>query len=265
MSPGFVLALAYHAVGDGPAPLCLDAITFERHADILRRSGATALTATQLGEALMRSSLPERAVVITFDDGIAGVADVAAPLLERHGLVATVFCVSRYLGRDNAWPSQTPSTPRLALADTGELTELAERGWEIGAHGTAHEPLDRFTGDELRGELQSARSELESGLGVEVRAFAHPYGIVGAADGAALADAGYTTGWLTRPAWIDRHTEPLAVPRVDAHYVRSPRRLELLLGGRLPGYVSVRRWASSARRSVARRGPGIPVSGRRRS
>lgn len=247
------LALTYHAVGDGPRPLCLDVETFERQADVLARSGAVALTATGLGRALASADPPESAVVVTFDDGIAGIADRAAPVLRAHGILATVFCVSRRLGGQNDWPSQPSWAPRLPLASAGELRELVAHGWEVGAHGTQHDRLDALEDDRLAGELRASRDELEQAIGVDVRAFAFPYGIVGGADGEALATAGYASAWTTRPGWCRPGADPFSLPRVDAHYLRSPRLLEHLLAGRAPGYLALRRAAGAMRRSLSGR------------
>jgi peptidoglycan/xylan/chitin deacetylase (PgdA/CDA1 family) len=51
--------------------------------------------------ALREGTLPSRALCITFDDGYADNLTVAAPILRRHGMSATVFVASGYL--DGGW------------------------------------------------------------------------------------------------------------------------------------------------------------------
>lgn len=84
--------LAYHGVDD--------AERFEEHLDHIRRSAR----AVSLDEALDafegRSDLPERAVLITFDDGHTSVLDVGLPLLRERGLPAVVFVIGDLVDSD---------------------------------------------------------------------------------------------------------------------------------------------------------------------
>jgi peptidoglycan/xylan/chitin deacetylase (PgdA/CDA1 family) len=54
-----------------------------------------------------RREAPERAVVLTFDDGRRSIGSVAAPLLDRHGMKAVVFLVP---GRIPSHPGPPPPT-----------------------------------------------------------------------------------------------------------------------------------------------------------
>lgn len=59
-----------------------------------------------LDEAVQRlksSSLPARALAISFDDGYADNHDVALPILQRHGLSATFFITTGYLDGGRMW------------------------------------------------------------------------------------------------------------------------------------------------------------------
>lgn len=94
------LVIMYHrvaAIGFDPYLLCVTPSRFAEHMDLLR----TGWNPLALGDALqlMRDGrLPERAVVVTFDDGYADNLLQAEPLLARHGVPATVFVTTGYLG-----------------------------------------------------------------------------------------------------------------------------------------------------------------------
>jgi peptidoglycan/xylan/chitin deacetylase (PgdA/CDA1 family) len=244
------LVVAYHAVEPGPPPLCVDPDLFRRQLDLIVAEGARALTVRELGERLRSGTLPDRAVAITFDDGLASVARIAAPLLRERGLTATVFCVAGRLGGSSDWPTQPPDKLRLPLATAAELAELAADGFEIGSHGWSHTPLEGLDGDLLDRELEESRRRLEDEVGTSVTSFAHPYGVAPPGGAAQLAAAGYRAACTTEVRRVDPADDPLALPRVDAWYLRRPALYRLALRDRLPLYLAARRHGALARRLV---------------
>jgi peptidoglycan/xylan/chitin deacetylase (PgdA/CDA1 family) len=131
--PGGVVLL-YHRVAEldaDPQRLAVTAAAFEAHLDILRR-GAAPLPLAELVRRAHDGSLPARAVAITFDDGYADNLAVAAPLLDRYGVPATVFIASGAVGdgREFWWdalerlllaPGTLPARVRVTIA--GEVIE----------------------------------------------------------------------------------------------------------------------------------------------
>lgn len=85
-----------------------------------------------LGEASARlaaGTLPARAVAITFDDGYADNAAVALPILQRHGLTATFFVSTGYLGGGMMFNDRIIEALRRA---PGPALELSAHG--LGCH-----------------------------------------------------------------------------------------------------------------------------------
>lgn len=243
------LVLTYHAIESGPPPLCLGPEPFASHLDRLVGEGASTLTVSQLAAALRRGELPPRAVAITFDDGAASVARVAAPLLAERGLTATLFCVAGHLGGSSDWPTQPARAPTYSLAAVEDLRDLAAAGFEIGSHGLAHAPLDTAGEDVLRRELVASRQALEDAVGVEVTSFAYPYGVRSRA-ARDLARTVYRAAVGTELALVRRGADPLDLPRVDAYYVRTTDLLGDALAGTLGLELRARRLARRARRLV---------------
>jgi len=105
-----------------------------RKLDHLATNGYLTLSTDEYVAILRRERpAPERAVFLTFDDGRGSVWSVAAPLLARHGMKATVFLVP---GRMRSRPAKGPrlddagaaSLPREALLrETGEAALMS---WE---------------------------------------------------------------------------------------------------------------------------------------
>jgi peptidoglycan/xylan/chitin deacetylase (PgdA/CDA1 family) len=244
------LVLTYHAIAAGPAPLYVEPSLLARQLDCVVDSGASVLTVSELANALRNRTLPDLAVALTFDDGFATVATAAAPLLASRGLAATVFCVSGHVGGTSDWPSQPSAAPRLPLAGTATLRDLAAAGWEIGAHGVTHRVLDVGPADMVHDELAESRRELELAVGTPVTSFAWPYGSVPDNAGAILAAVGYSAACTTQIGLAGRDASALALPRVDAHYLRHPALLTAVLDDRLPGYLLARRVLATMRRRV---------------
>lgn len=246
------LILTYHAVEEGPAPLCVDPELFAEHVASIAASGAKTLTVSELAAALRVGNLPEDAVAVTFDDGCVSVVEQAAPILREHGLRATVFCVSGRLGGANDWPSQAAWAPRLRLATADALATLVDDGWEIGSHGVEHRPLADAGEDVARREVVESRLELEQSIGTPVPSFAWPYGVRPSAAAAALIAETYDAACAGGLAAVSAKADPFALPRVDAHYLRNPALLRRALAGRLDLYLRARAAGAKARRLVRR-------------
>lgn len=242
------VVLTYHAVEDGPAPLCIEPDLFRAQLDCLLEVGAETLTIASLAARLRDGTLPARAVAITFDDGCASVARTAAPLLAERGLTATVFCVAGHLGGRNDWPTQPGGMPSLALAGADELVELHRAGVEIGAHGVEHAPLDAADAKTAERELRDGRAILEEIVESAVRSLAYPYGAEPAPAAAALVSELYDAACTTRPAHVRPASDPLSLPRVDVHYLRRPALFQRVVSGGLEAYLRARGAVTAWRR-----------------
>ncbi len=93
-----------------------------------------------LDEAVRRladDSLPRRAAAITFDDGYADNLSVAAPILARHGMPATVFVASSFLDGGLMWNDGVIEAARrceLAVLDAGEFGRYPVSDWGSRTH-----------------------------------------------------------------------------------------------------------------------------------
>ena len=142
---GKTLILTYHRVDHGladPWSLCVSPSAFSGHLDVITRDWYP-LSLRQLVGSLERgSSLPDRSVVVTFDDGYADNLYQAAPLLLQHQVPATVFLVTGQLGRGAMFwwdelerlvlhPGSLPARLRLRVGNLTferELGDLAQYG-----------------------------------------------------------------------------------------------------------------------------------------
>ena len=118
--------LIYHRVLARPDPLFpgeVDARLYERQLRLLKRFYAP-LPLAEAVQRLQDGSLPPRAACITFDDGYADNAQVALPLLQRHGLHATFFIATGYLDGGQMWNDMVIGAVRHAPGAVLDLRKL---------------------------------------------------------------------------------------------------------------------------------------------
>lgn len=104
-----------HAQADPLFPEEMTAVRFDRLVGLLARS----MRPMALGEAaraLAEGRLPARSIAITFDDGYADNAEVAMPILRRHGIGATFFISTGFLDGGRMWNDEVIETLRRCRA-----------------------------------------------------------------------------------------------------------------------------------------------------
>ena len=148
---------------------------FEAQLCYLRENGYTVLS---LSEAIAilnhQQSAPPHAVLLTFDDGYADNLTVALPLLQRYGMVATVFVISAYVGHNNRWNPKACYDVNHMTWD--ELHLWQQAGCTIGGHTHTHQCMTRLSITELYNEVVRNKCLLEAQLQIPIRAFSYPYG-----------------------------------------------------------------------------------------
>lgn len=159
--------LLYHDIGPlsrtpGLRDYIIEPSLFEEHLAALSDAGYSTFRANQL-PSLELSSEPERAVVITFDDAFANLAEVG-PLIERRHMTATVVVPTALIGGRAVWLDPMGEGQRPVLG-WEQLRALRDIGVEIACHGHEHEPLDLLPRGLLASELRRGRTILEEGLG----------------------------------------------------------------------------------------------------
>lgn len=211
--------LMYHVVGDplgaGEARQCCPLPAFRAQMACLADGGWNVIPLADCVRWLAGGgALPDRAVVITFDDGTACTRDAALPVLQQHGFPATVFMVAGLVGGRNEWMCQAGGTERRMLT-AAQLREMAAAGVEIGSHAFDHRHLAGRPAGELAHEARDSKARLEDLTGAPVRHFAYPYGSHDAATVAAVREAGYAAACSTIMGRNHRGADLFALRRTE--------------------------------------------------
>jgi peptidoglycan/xylan/chitin deacetylase (PgdA/CDA1 family) len=156
---GRLSILIFHRVLAEPDPLFPETPVAAEFEQCMRwvKEWFNVLPLAEAIELLFAGRIPSRALSITFDDGYADNEELAALILKRLGMTATVFVATGFLDGGCMWNDRIieairrSDAPRIDLRSHGlasfELDSIAARRVAIGAllHGVKHlEPPERL-------------------------------------------------------------------------------------------------------------------------
>jgi peptidoglycan/xylan/chitin deacetylase (PgdA/CDA1 family) len=201
--PPNLAILGYHKIGEPPPDgwptwFYIPEEIFVGHLSYLRDHGWQVIDLPALLRGITApESLPERAALLTFDDGYRSMRTVVLPWLLRFGCPAILFVPTDYIGGVNGFDAG--HEPEEAICDWDDLRELERLGISIQSHGASHRSFSKLSLPEIGEELARSRVTLEDGLQRPVEVFAYPYGHGGTephSTGKALERAGYRAACL---------------------------------------------------------------------
>ena len=250
--PRSVPILAYHSIDDSGSVVSIAPDDFQFQIENLKKRGYQGIAVREL-ETARRGELTSgiRPIAITFDDGFANLLDHAVPVLESAGFRATVFAVSKRLGKDNLWSGQLASVPTMPLASLSGLEEMVAAGIEIGSHTRSHPVLPRLGDAELQEEIVGSKADLEDALGVEVTSFAYPYGAFTPRERDSVASA-YQLACGTSLGFSTPEEDRCALRRLDMYYLRTRPSFERFDSWRGRARLVLRRTARTIRGVLTR-------------
>jgi len=233
-STGSAVVLAFHAIadlGDDPvlAEYGIPPRRFAEHLDALARRGWRFLDLDALLAALEgRAQLPEKALLLSFDDCYCDLLETAAPLLSERDIPAVAFAVTGLTGGTNEW-DRPLGARELELLDGEGLRSLPAFGVEVGSHGMRHRPLAKLGFSEAEEEVRGSAAVLES-LGLpRPRAFSYPHGESTPEVARAVREAGYAAAFTVTPGQVEIGADRWALPRIEVLAGDTPLRLRLKL------------------------------------
>lgn len=160
--------LEYHMVRD-EAPedareYAVPVEEFKEQLDYLQSEGYTTVTLLEYMKAKKgKFTMPEKPVVLTFDDGYDDNYQTLLPLLEERGMKAVVFMVTNDIGR-----------PGYLTWD--QLRDMEKRGIELGSHTANHQPLTTLEPQMREDELRLSKLLMEWNGLKTVFSFSYPNG-----------------------------------------------------------------------------------------
>ncbi len=199
-----VPVLAYHLVDDhyDNTPLAVKVSHFEGQMKYLHDNGYHAITLDQLYKYVSTGSpLPQKPVVITFDDGYEDNYTNAFPILKKYNMKATVFMIADSIG-----------APRFLTAD--QLKEMNAYGFDVQSHTYSHRPLTTLDGEEIKAELSHSKVVLEEVLNKKIQYIAYPQGKYDKKVEELTREAGYKLAFTVGPGNYTREDGPMEITRM---------------------------------------------------
>ena len=185
-----LVILQYHHVStEMPAATSISPEQFAAHMQRVAQSGYRVVSLPEVLKALRENtSLPDKAVLITFDDGSQSLMASALPVLKKYKWPFVVFI-----------STEPVSQRQKATLSWDELRELAAHGAAIANHSVSHSHMIRLLPGEtrsqwrqrMRREIVDAEAKIEMELGQSHRAFAYPYGEFSAPLVALVSELGF--------------------------------------------------------------------------
>lgn len=167
--------------------------------------------------------LPDKKVLLTFDDGYADNWLCAHPLLKKYGFTAVVFATTGRIAlappgvREQRCPADTISDERgpCGFLSWEELKLMRESGvFEIGSHTHSHNNFDKKAPwRAMAEELSVSAALMEKNLGFKPRSVAWPWGAYEESFVADAQSAGYDMAFTTVPGSNRPGTDPMRITR----------------------------------------------------
>ena len=179
-----VVILCYHGVTERrerhPADrhgLHIRADRFEAHLDYLRRNYNVISLAEFVDARRRNASLPDRAVVLTFDDGYRNFLTSAAPRLAARSLPVSLFLITDRIQADGeAKPINWSETDDETFLSWQEVQALREQGVELGSHTCSHRKLKELPAADADRELRASYTAMQTHLSEPALPLAFPFG-----------------------------------------------------------------------------------------
>jgi len=207
-----VTVLIYHRFGEDKYPSTnISLERFSEQLKFLRDNNYQVISLEQLVNSLKgESQLPDRAVVITIDDGYRSVYTEAWPALKQYGYPFTVFVYAKAT-ENKHWNYLT----------WDQIKEMKAAGVDFQNHGFAHDHMalkpSEMNMDEykawIRADLAVSTRIMSEELKERPRFFAVPYGEYNKTVLDEIRSSGYEAIFSQDPGSVSQDTNIFSIPR----------------------------------------------------
>ncbi len=196
--------LMYHSIGyEKGNTVRLPKEKFKAQMKYLKDKGYVTLSLDQAYDFFVSNkSVPEKALVLTFDDGYLDNYVEAFPILKELDFKATIFIITDLVGK-------VPGYMNIE-----QLKELQANKIDIESHTVFHENLKQLSYEKQLKTLKESKYFLEKSLNKKIQYLAYPYGEYTKETLKAVKETGYKMAFTTAGRWSDKVDGVLTLDRV---------------------------------------------------
>lgn len=182
--------LMYHSIKTLPGnSLGVPVKQFTEEMSWLHRQGYNSISPKDLYDALIDGKpVPEKPILLTFDDGYSDNYNSAWPILCQNDFKATFFIITDFVGS--------------GMMKWDQLNDLIKQGNTVESHTAHHLDLSTLSDNQQELELNVSKRELESHLGINVQSLCFPSGKYNKTTLALMPKVGYKLGFTTKPGKV---------------------------------------------------------------
>lgn len=144
--------------------------SFEENMKVIIQNGYTPISIKELYDAYNgKIVLPEKPILITFDDGYYSNYEYIYPILKKYKVKASIFVITNNIGKEIDNIKYLSWENCLEMQDSGLV--------EIYSHSTRHIFYNKVPVREVRDDVLESYKIIEENLGKkDLKVFAYPYG-----------------------------------------------------------------------------------------
>ncbi|MDU0353251.1 polysaccharide deacetylase family protein [Paraglaciecola aquimarina] len=211
-----VILVYHHVSTETPSSTSVSPEVFAEHMQYLADNYQVLPLKTVITKLQQKQPLPDKSVVITFDDGYKNIYQNAHPILKKHNFEYTIFVNPILIGKADY------------QLDWQQIDKMAKEGVSFANHGNAHIHSLGILANESHQDwltrvtlnVQDAERLLQKKLGYSLKYFAYPYGEFNHSMQQKLTSLGYV-GFGQHSGAIASHSDFSALPRYPAAGIYS--------------------------------------------
>lgn len=124
---------------------------FESHIKYLKENGYKSIDTSQIADYLSgKKTIPDKAVLISFDSGYSDKYNIVFPILKKYGFNAVIFLDGSKVNNVNGYLT------------SGQITEMQKQGIEIGMHFISPNNIETASFEQQRKYLEEGKQKLET-------------------------------------------------------------------------------------------------------